>query len=321
MTEAINMKSGNRILPVIVLLIASTGIRADQERVDRRVDVLPDGFVHINVVRGEVDIKAWDRAQVEVTGVLDEETREFIFETEGNETRIEVKLPTLKGGWFHRNGSDLDIRVPAGSQLSVTGVSTDVTAKGMGAAVEIGVISGDVSLTGGRDRIVLHTVSGDLDVREAKGRMRIKSVSGDIESYGSTGKGEYSTVSGSILVEEGDQELKLESVSGDIEVLDTDFSSISGDTVSGDVEIRGVMAHDGLLEVGNVSGSIRVKLQGNVDARFEIEAGSGSIRNRLSDDKPRTGKYVRDKTLRFVVGEGSGEVFLSTRSGDIILSD
>jgi DUF4097 and DUF4098 domain-containing protein YvlB len=301
------------------LLIASAAY-AEQRHVDKSLEASADGTVRVSVVRGEVRVVGWDKNQVEVRGELDEQLEEFIFEVNGNETRIEVRVPrTSSMGYFNKE-TNLAIRIPRNSRLVVSGVSTDVGAREVNSGVEIGVVSGDVSLQGGTDRIVLQTVSGEINLRDAGGRVRLKSVSGDIESFNTTGSGTYGTVSGDMLIENGAEELKVESVSGDIEIIEGNFSRIAGHSVSGDIDIRGAFKKGGSIEFDNVSGTIRLTLAEGVDSRFEVETGSGSIRNRMTDDEPRVSKYVRDERLEFVIGKGAGEVILNTRSGDVVLS-
>lgn len=308
----------------LIAMGVMTGVvsHAEQQAVNQRLDAQPDGFVHVNVVRGEIQIQGWDKSQVEVRGVLDEEVKEFIFSVDGSETTIRVKIPrNSHGGWFNKEETELVIRVPENSQIKFAGVSTDIRVYDVKAGIEIGVISGDLKIKGGAGRIILQTVSGEIELRDASGRIRVKTVSGDVESYNTSGSGRYGSVSGSLFVEDGGEELELESVSGDIEVSRTEFLSISGHSVSGDTDIRGNMLQGGSIDFDNVSGSIRLKFTGDVNSRFDLETGSGSIRNRLTKDKPKASKYVRDKRLRFVIGDGDGEVILSTRSGDITLSN
>ena len=89
--------------------------------------------------------------------------------------------------------------------------------------------------------------------------------------------------------------------------------------MSGDISIKGRMQPGGSLDFNSVSGSIRVAFKGDVDARFDLDTGSGSIRNRISDDKPAKSRFGGDQTLQFIKGNGKSEVTLSSRSGDIVL--
>lgn len=304
-----------------MVVMAGSQAQAEQQSVDQRLDVRPDGIVSVVVVRGDIRVEGWNKNQVEVRGVLDEKLEEFIFEVNEDETIIWVRIPrNTRGGWGRNNETELVIRIPVKSKIEISGVSTDINISGVEASVEVGVVSGDVTLRGGADRIILQTVSGEIELRDVSGRIRVKTVSGDIESYDTTGTSRYGSVSGSLLIEDGDKELELETVSGDIEVVSTRFVSITGHSVSGDVDIRGEMIEGGSVDFDNVSGSIRLKLGGDINSKFDLETGSGSIRNRLTNDKSKVLKYVRDERLRFVVGAGDGEVNFSTRSGDITVS-
>ncbi|MBJ39311.1 MAG: hypothetical protein CMD83_12745 [Gammaproteobacteria bacterium] len=129
-------------------------------------------------------------------------------------------------------------------------------------------------------------------------------------------------MSGGVVLRNAAEDLKLESVSGDIEVEADRLIAVLGHSISGDVDISGTLASTGVVEFDTVSGNIRLRMPDASDARFNVHTGAGgSIRNRLTGHKPSRSKYARDETLKFVSGEGNGEVVLSTGSGDIILTD
>jgi len=305
----------------ILLLVAAPAVLAAGESVDETKDASADGFVTVNVTRGEVEFRGWDKNAVRVVGTLDEETEEFRFERDGEEVRIHVTDNNQGSGWWGNNdGSDLTIYLPEESSMTFAGVSTDVEVRDINGPMEVGVVSGDLVFGAGIPRLTAQTVSGDIELRETDGRVRVTTVSGDVDSYRVKGDAEYSSVSGNILVEDGGPEMRIESVSGDIEVNNGTVSSLGGHSVSGDIDINIDPAEASNIEFDAVSGSIRVRLGGEVNARFDIETGSGSIRNRLSDHKPRISKYMSEETLKFSLGEGEGQVMITTRSGDISLS-
>ena len=290
------------------------------ERVAETRDAAPDGFVRVTLVRGELDIQGWDKNQIEVRGELDDKAEEFIFDVSRGDAIIEVKLPRDLG-WNSGDASDLTIRVPRGSNVDISGVSTDIRVVDIDGGLDIGGVSGDLDIRSIRDRIDVTTVSGDLNVQDVSGRISLKAVSGDIDVRGGQGDFRLHTVSGDVLGR-GLQgiDFELESVSGDLELIDTDYAEVRGHTVSGDVDIAGKLARGGTVELDTVSGSIRLEFVEPINARFELETASGSIRNRVTGDKPQTSRYVRDETLRFVAGSGEGEVIISSRSGDIVIS-
>lgn len=315
-----NMKKHLLRISVALALLAQAQLGfAEVEPVDQTKDVRADGLVSINVVRGMVRIETWDKPAVRVHGTLDEQTREFIFDVDGRETLIEVKIDGDHDSWWsgRTESSNLTIQLPTTSEVGVRGVSTDVEARGLGSDVEIAVVSGDVVLHGGEGRVTVQSVSGDVEIRDSTGRLRIGTVSGDVDTDNTSGEAQYTSVSGSVLVRNGGDDMSVETVSGDIEVDNELVASLAGHSVSGDIDVMSKDTRAGNIEFDSVSGSIRLRLGGGLNARFDIETGSGTIRNRLSDDQPKVSKYAGDESLRFTLGEGEGRVTLSTRSGDI----
>lgn len=307
---------------LLMLVITSSSVYADSRRqVDETRDATADGFVKVSVVRGRLRVEGWDKKQIRVSGELDSQTKDFIFDVNKDDARIEVRLPQGTHSWCCDEGSDLVVQVPRDSHLDVSVVSTDVRVNDIQGGLEVGGVSGDLRLENVRDKIDVTSVSGNVDVRDAHGRIGLKSVSGDVEVYDSDGEFRLNSVSGDIVARNVGSEFDMQTVSGDIQADTTGFSQVTGNTVSGDADIKGKMSAGGSVDFESVSGSVRVDFDGDVDARFDLAAGSGSIRNRVTSDKPAVSKYSRDETLRFIKGEGKGQVNINTRSGDIVISD
>jgi len=308
------------LMCVAIFLSISHLAMSAQESVDESQPANADGYVRINIVRGEIEIEGWDKNEVSVVGTLDESAKKFIFEVNGRDTTIAVKLPERLNSWCCDRETDLVIRVPKQSNLVVSTLSAEAQVKNIHGGLELGSVNGELRVENVSDRVRVTNISGEVSLREIEGRARVKTVSGDIVVSGGTGPGIFSSVSGSILVSDMRDELDLESVSGDIEVTHSRVSSLRANTVSGDVDLHAEMQAGASIESDTMSGSVRLVLAGEIDTRFDLETGSGQIRNRITKDKPRASEYVRDKTLRFTVGEGRGEVSASSRSGDISLS-
>lgn len=305
---------------ICILLLAVTGTAMAQESINETKQVDPDGYVRINLIRGELIIEGWNKSEIKVSGDLDEQMERFIFDVRGKETVIAVKLPQKMRNWCCDDTSDLTIKVPKNSNLVVSSVSVDVEVSDVHGGVEIGSVSGDLRVDNVSDRVRLTNVSGEIALRHASGRVRVKSVSGDIDANNISGPSTYHSVSGSIIVSEVGEEIDLESVSGDIEVTDSKVLSIRGHTVSGDVDVDVELKPSATVEFDSMSGTVRLALGGSLDARYDVQTSSGSIRNRITSDRPKESKYVRDEILRFVVGSGNGEVIVTSGSGDISLN-
>lgn len=291
----------------------------DRREVDESKHAQPDGTVTIAVVRGELAVRGWNRDEVRVRGRLDTKVVKFVFEVRDDETEIAVKLPGHLDGWGN-GGSDLQVFVPRNSNVEVKGVSTDIEVADIQGGIKAHSVSGEVDVANVAKRINVSSVSGDVTLTAANGRIRVRTVSGEIEARDVNGDGSYKTVSGSITVQTSGEELDLESVSGDVEVTLQDINELSVNTVSGDIEISGDLQRGGNIDLESVSGTVELALDDDTDARFDIETGSGGrIRNRLTNDQPKVSKYSRDSMLRFVLGDGSGEVVISTASGRVVL--
>lgn len=308
------------LMSLAILLSISNPAMSAEESVDQTQPAEANGYVRINVVRGEIEIKGWDRNEVSVVGTLDESAEKFIFEVKGGDTTIAVKLPERLNSWCCDRETDLVIKVPKQSNLVVSLVSAEAEVKNIHGGLELGSVSGELRVENVSDRVRITNISGEVTLREVAGRARVKTVSGDIVASGGAGPGIFSSVSGSILVSDMRDELDLESVSGDIEVTNSHVRSVRANTVSGDVELHAEMQAGASIECDTMSGSVRLILGGEIDARFDLETSSGRIRNRITSDKPKASEHVRDQTLRFTKGKGKGEVIASSGSGDISLS-
>lgn len=312
----------NKLMAVsfsLLLSLASVSGYA-QESVREAKNASSDGYVRINVVRGEIKVEGWDKNEVSVVGSLGESIEEFIFEVNGNETIIAVKLPQGNNGWCCERETDLVIKVPQKSNVAISLVSATGSVSNIHGGLELGGVSGELEAENVSDRVRITNISGEVTLRKADGRARVKTISGDINASDIKGPGAFSSVSGSIEVSNSNDELDLESVSGDIDVTGSKLKVIRANSVSGDVELEVEMAEGAAIECDTMSGSVRLVLGGKIDARFDVETGSGRIRNRITSDKPKKSKYVRDETLRFTVGNGKGEVSASSGSGNITLN-
>lgn len=287
---------------LLTLILLSATFVAQAERIDKTLDVEPDGLIRAEIIDGKVLVEGWNKSQIRVTGDVDN-ARDFVFKSDGDETMIETES---KGGfWGNNKGghAKLTIYVPHKSALLLEGVSTSFAIIKVDGPVNVSTMSGDISLEGGKGKIKLESVSGDVDVIHAKGDVSVSSVSGDIKARVVATDFEAQTVSGDIEAEIGESEhIELSSVSGDIELALAlkDGGELDADTVSGDIDIMFTNKKD-------------------LDASFEIETGpGGQVKNRITDDKT-TSFMSLSGSLQFKLGRGKSEVDLETMSGTITI--
>ncbi|NNC99500.1 MAG: DUF4097 family beta strand repeat protein [Gammaproteobacteria bacterium] len=282
----------------------SAGVAAG-ESIDKTLPVQSDGKVSISIVRGDVEVSAWDKLEVRVTGELDEKAGKFIFENSGSETTIKVELEDDSWGRNWNSGdTELTIYVPRASSIDCGGVSTDFKITGLQGGVSANSVSGDIEIAKVAKYMSIETVSGDVNVKDSQGKMKLSSVSGDVTVDGAARQFKVTTVSGDL---EADLEL-------------TEYMDLS--SVSGDLDVEFEFAEDGEIEAGTVSGDIILVFHnGQVNARFNLETGpGGDIENDITKDRPDS-SFIGAETLKFKSGNGKGSVDLETMSGSLVISN
>ncbi len=286
------------VLLFICLLLFSAP--APAKEVNRVLDVSAEAEVMVINIAGDVKIEAWSRNQVEIDADLGSGVEELIFEVNGDEVAIEVRVPQHHG----RNiSADLRIKVPEKSSLEVSTVSADISVE-------------DVK---GRQRI--ETVSGDIDTEAYGADLDVESVSGDIDVEGDGGKirTRANSVSGDIEVEQLDGEIEVSTVTGDIVLYNSSFESVETQTVNGDIIFHSRLYGDGRMDVETVNGDVDIKFSGEVSARFDIETFNGRIRNCFGPESVRTSEYAPGRELTFTEGGGEGRVVIRTLNGGVRL--
>ena len=278
------------------VMVASAG---SGEEIDVSKSAAVDGLVEIVNPRGEVTVVGWDKAEVSVSGELDDLTEEFQFEVDDNSTTIEIEIPRRAANWG--DGSDLMIHVPRSSRVSFEGVSSDGNFR---------------QIEGG---LRARTASGDLEAEEIASQLNLTSVSGDVRAEECDGQARVSTVSGEIELRLKSDKVVVDSVSGDVEVELDEFTRLHATVVSGDLDIEGQLGPSGDIEMSSVSGDIDLVLRGELNARINVETGpGGDITNNLTDDAVKT-KFPTASNLDIRSGDGSSRINIRTVSGDINL--
>ncbi len=268
------------------------------EEVDRTLDAAPDGDVDISNIAGSVTVQGWSRSEVEVTGILGRNVEELIFERDGKNVTIKVKVPK-KGG--RGIDSDLEVSVPQRSSIDVGTVSADIT----------------VSDVLGEQR--LHTVSGDVEVEAAASDIDAESVSGDVEVVGDRKETETnaSTVSGDVTLFRLSGEIRAESVSGDVIIDEGSFERAQLETVNGDLVFNAELRKGGRFSAETVNGDVEADFAGVFSAKVDVDTFNGSIRNCFGHKAQRTSKYAPGYELSFSEGSGNSRVEISTMNGSV----
>jgi len=284
----------------IALLAAMPAIAAAGSPINKRTAADPAGTVEISNTAGSVVVTGWDRNEVEIKGELGDGTEklEFTKNEQAKLTRIKVILPNRSYGV---DDTDLVVKVPAGSTLSVNAVSADIVVRGVGGTQRLQTVSGDVRTEASGEDIECRTVSGDVSIVGSgrKGLVSITTVSGDATATQIAGEINGHTVSGTFSFGAGE----------------TSRSRLR--STSGDISFAGQLAPDARIDFENISGDVKLDLKGPVAADFDVSTLNGEIRNCFGPKPSRTDEYAPGRELRFAEGTGSGRVRVKTLNGDI----
>ncbi|RYG12093.1 MAG: hypothetical protein EON92_09070, partial [Burkholderiales bacterium] len=221
-----HLKSASSLLLVSLFVLASADAATpiDQTRpLDAR------GRVDIENMKGRIQVRAWDRPEVKISGSLGDGVEKLIVEGDAQHLVVKVKYPKSSGWGGSKSGlSDLVLMVPLRAELEIDSVSANVDVSGVASS-----------------RLSIDTVSGEVFVAAAPREVDVESVSGNLRLTVNSAEVDAQSVSGNIVLRgrmNGD--IKTETVSGhiDVQVNGEQVRELSANTVSGSAELRTALA-------------------------------------------------------------------------------
>lgn len=289
-----------KALPIaLAVAVMSAGIQhAAAEEVRKIAPADAQGEVEIVNIAGVVEVSGWDRAEVEVTADLGASVERLEFRRDGQRTYVKVILPR---GRDSSGASDLIVRIPQDSSLSVNTVSADQRI---------------ADVRGGQR---LQAVSGGIETELGSGELEVKTVSGNIVARGKHGKGSVraTTVSGDIQLDDVGPELDLNTVSGDMVVRHDRLDRGRIKTTNGDLDLITSLGEEARLDAEAINGDLHLTLRGKIDAEFDIETFNGDIDNCFGPKPSRTREDGPGNELRFTEGKGEARVRIKTLNGGV----
>ena len=281
------------------MLLAATPI--DQTRpLDAR------GKVEIDNLKGRIQVRAWNRNEVRITGSLGDGVEKLVIEGQGDHLLVRAQYPKQIGAWRgDRTGpTDLQLQVPLRADLDIESVSADIDVDGVAPGeLSIDTVSGKVIVAAAPDHADITTVSGDLQATLNSGDVKIETVSGDARLGGRLkGQVHGETVSGRLTIDSAGQPVRR----------------LSAATVSGDTTLDVGLADGGEIRSETVSGDIRLRLPKRVSARVSAQSFSGDLS--APGAKVRKEEFGPGSSFEQRYGSGAGEIHLETFSGDAELT-
>lgn len=307
---------------LVLLGFSQLAVADAREAVKESRAISANEKIYIEVMSGEITINAVSSNQFKASGKLDEKATGYTLDSKNGFTRFEMTMPRqVSSNWPGKSSNaELSFDVPVGSNVEFKGVNGNVTVTGIHGSSQIGTVNGDIKASDLRNSVKLSTVNGEIKVKDASGKVELSSVNGKIDDEGSNGRLSYDVVNGKIKVKSSAEEVSVNTVNGDAELILNGTKQLKLSTVNGEIDASLKGSASPRVSGSSVSGDIELKLDSNVNSRFDIKASAGgSISNKLSDDKASKAKYGPSSSLQFTLGSGDGSLALTTVSGDIKL--
>jgi Toastrack DUF4097 len=193
-------------------------------------------------------------------------------------------------------GGDFECRIacPAGTDLDLSGGSTDLRVEG-----ELGEVS-------------VRTASGDIKLATARGDVQVKTASGDVVVGALPASASIATVSGDLSVERVEASLTGRSVSGDVTV-GTVAGELGFSTTSGDVEVKTVESGDVRLQT--VSGDVRIGVARGTRVWIDAASVSGDLGSELGIEDQHPAAGGDESVVPLHVKTVSGDVSIVRAAG------
>lgn len=305
MNIAMNRHANSRFATLsplwLSLLFALPGAVLAATPIDETRPLDPTGRVDIENIKGSIQVRAWDRAEVKITGSLGDGVEKLIVEGDRQHLEVRVEYPNGSGWGGNKSGpTDLQLMVPVRAGLDIESVSANVDVSGVAPA-----------------KLSIESVSGDVLVAAAPGEVDVESVSGNLRLTVNSANVHAESVSGGLVLRgRMNGEIKAETVSGriDIAVNGEHVNELSASTVSGNATIRAALAPKGEMRFESVSGGLVLVLPRDLSAQVRGESFSGRLKAPGAQiEKPEFGP---GSSFHARYGSGDGEINIETFSGN-----
>lgn len=255
---------------------------------------------------GSIGVTTWRRDAVRIVA-RQFGGREIVARRSGSVLRVSVDFVGFENdlsGVRRRRGRrdddeavDLAITVPAYLHLELSGVETEMSARGT---------AGDLSI---------ETVEGGVDVRGGNGFVRVRSVEGDVWVTGASGRIHASSSDGDVSIRSVRGEVTAESVDGSLDLRDVDAQRIQATTVDGDVTFAGPIHNGGRYHFSTHDGDVSATIPSATNASVNVSTFEGNFETRFPIQLRGSTRH----RFEFTLGDGSAVLELESFDGDIFL--
>lgn len=253
----------------------------------------------LEVLRGEVVVRTWDRDAVQIRA---DHPGDRAVEIDRSNQAISVEVDARRG--MGLGPVDFEITVPRGFDVDVEGMALSVDIEGTEGEVEVTTIHGPITVRGGRGAIVLESVNGEIIVEGAQGTVEVNGMAGGVTIRDCSG------------------DIVAESVGGPLTLEGITSSDVEAGTVGGRLHFQGSIERGGRYTFGTHGGEIVLVLPRGMDARVDATTLAGQIDvdyPGAPDEAVRVEEIpgMREMELNFTSGDGSARIEVETFGGRI----
>jgi DUF4097 and DUF4098 domain-containing protein YvlB len=322
---------------------------------ERTMVLEPSSLITVQNISGRIEVRGWDGDHVRVITTKRIKARsreeaeawagkvEIIIEKYDQDLLIKAERPkdwtesleSLLDGIFQKKPSasvDFEINTPHDVYLEISSVSGDISVRDITGEVTIDVVSGDLEILHTGSDVTIDAVSGDMVLKKIAGDVDVDAVSGDTQLESIGGNVRIDVTSGDVTLDGVDGDLYIDGTSGNVSARniygDVNIDVTSGDifvqqkggelrvdTSSGDVTVETILLATGQYLVETSSGRIIFRVPSGASSMVEMETSGGTITAKV----PMTIESMSRTHLVGILGDGEGEIVLSTSGGDIDL--
>jgi hypothetical protein len=279
------------------LLLAASPLAA-QRKINEQFAALPDGHVRVQLLAGSVRVVGWERDSIAVRGVI-VETGGETFQLHRDKTGVKVGLWDATA--VKVPPSQLELFVPARSNVAIKTATATVTVTGITGGVDVGSSTGAIEVSGTPREVIAESLTGAVTTDVRCRVARVRTATGLVTMRGVVTDASVVTVGGHVVVEAGSIERgRFESVDGDLR-----FRADVGRLAS--------------LEFINHAGAVELQLPQNAGAEVSVSTFEGRIDSALGVTPRRLMTKGRGTEETFTLAGGGAYITIRSFKGAVIL--
>jgi hypothetical protein len=217
---------------------------------------------------------------------------------------------------FSDGGSiDVDIELPAGSDLSGHTAAGGFRCTGSLARCELKSSAGEISVD--RAARVKLTTAGDITLERVTGDAELTTATGDVRAGEIDGSAVIKNSNGDTRISEVGGDLRVKAANGDIEV-GRSHGSISAKTANGHIRVGSI--DRGSLVASTATGHIEVGVAAGVAAWLDLDTSYGRVHNGLDATEGPGSAGEQQVEVRARTGFGDITIRREAQPSDNLLS-